>query len=133
MLFFFVVVLFALLVSHFCYLQECLIEFPVLLAIKSISNKTCDPQAILLSEKYIFIGYLLQLITVIGPSRDPIQSLITSIITNRIGRHKVLLSINHNCYNFPEKKKFRTNMCSRDNFQVKNSLTLEIPQYFWDK
>ena len=36
-------------------------------------------------------------------SRIPIF-FITSIITDRIGRHKILLPINHKKYNFQEKK-----------------------------
>ena len=49
-----------------------------------------------------------------GTEWSPIQSviirvinkicLITCVITERIGRHEVLLAINHNCYNFRENK-----------------------------
>ena len=57
---------------------------------------------------------------------------ITSIITDRIGRHKVLLPINHNCFNFRKQQiHLGQNMCRRGNVKVKNSSTLEIPQFFW--
>ena len=42
------------------------------------------------------------IIQVITKSDD--RAAITSMITDRIGRHEVLLPINHNNYNFREKK-----------------------------
>ena len=42
------------------------------------------------------------IIQVIAKSDD--REAITSMITDRIGRHEVLLPINHNNYNFREKK-----------------------------
>ena len=43
---------------------------------------------------------------------------ITSMTTDRIGRHKVLLPINHKNYNFREKKKLQV-MKERENLQLK--------------
>ena len=57
--------------------------------------------------------------------------LITSMITDRIGRRKVLSPINHNSYNFQKQQIHLGQMCRRDNDLVKkNSSTLEIPQLF---
>ena len=48
---------------------------------------------------------IIQVINKIGRARSgSLISLITSIVTDRIRRHEVLLPINHNCYNFPESK-----------------------------
>ena len=41
---------------------------------------------------------------------------ITSMITDRIRRHEVLLPINHNRYNFRKKNTFTTKISGRDNF-----------------
>ena len=78
-----------------------------------------------------------------GGERSPIQSIIlrviekigrprsyqsrdlsiTSMITNTIGHHKVLLPINHNHYNFQKKTNtFRTNLSARDNVLSKKIL-----------
>ena len=57
--------------------------------------------------------------------------LITSMITDRIGRRKVLLPINHNSYNFQKQQIHLGQMCRRDNVLVKQKpSTLEIPQLF---
>ena len=48
---------------------------------------------------------IIQVINKIGRARSgSIICLITSIVTGRIGRHEVLLPINHNRYNFRENK-----------------------------
>ena len=50
------------------------------------------------------------------------------MITDKIGRHEVLLPINHNPYNFPKKEKtntFRTNISGRDHVQSKNIIHFE--------
>ena len=47
------------------------------------------------------------------------DSLITSMITDRIARHEVLLPINHNQYNFRKKKTSRTNISNRNNIIFK--------------
>ena len=49
--------------------------------------------------------YRLRLVMVIGQVITKSILLITSMITDRIGRHKVLLPINHKNYNFRQKKK----------------------------
>ena len=51
---------------------------------------------------------------------------ITSMITDRIRHHKVLLPINHNHYNFEKKKPntSRTNISARDNVYNKKFLHL---------
>ena len=51
----------------------------------------------------------------------------------QIGGHKVLLPINHNCYNFWKTDRLRTNISSETVSKLKNSSTLEIPQLFKDK
>ena len=58
---------------------------------------------------------------------------VTSIITDRIGEHKVLLPINHNCYNFWKTDRLRTNISGETVSKLKNSSTLETPQLFKDK
>ena len=49
---------------------------------------------------------------------------ITRMITDRIGRHKVLLSINHNNYNFREKKNNQVTHDQRDNLQGRRKFFL---------
>ena len=43
------------------------------------------------------------------------DSLIMSMITDRIARHEVLLPINHNQYNFRKKNTSRANISNRNN------------------
>ena len=54
---------------------------------------------------------------------------VLSMITDRIGQHKVLLPINHNCYNFWKKNTFRTNILEKM-CNVKNSSSVEISHFF---
>ena len=57
---------------------------------------------------------------------------ITSMITDRIGRHEFLLPIKNNRFNFRKKRlTLRTNISGRDNVRSKKNLSvLEIPQFF---
>ena len=57
---------------------------------------------------------------------------ITSVITDRIGRHEFLLPIKNNRFNFRKKRlTLRTNISGRDNVRSKKNLSvLEIPQFF---
>ena len=48
---------------------------------------------------------------------------IASMITDRIGRHKVLLPINHNCYNFRKQQILLGQICAVEKMSKK-----EIPQ-----
>ena len=54
---------------------------------------------------------------------------VLSMITDRIGQHKVLLPINHNCYNFWKKNTFRTNILEKM-CKVKNSSSVKISHFF---
>ena len=56
---------------------------------------------------------------------------VLSMITDRIGQHKVLLPINHNCYNFWKKNTFRTNILEKM-CNVKNSSSVEISHFFFN-
>ena len=53
------------------------------------------------------------------------------MITDRIGKHKVLLPINHNCYNFWKKNSFKTNILEKM-CDVKNSSSVEISHFFFN-
>ena len=56
--------------------------------------------------------------------------LMTSMTTDWIGRHEVMLSINHNCYNFRKNKQIHLSLTFpvETVCKVKNSSILEIPQ-----
>ena len=65
---------------------------------------------------------IMRVINKIGrPRRGSPFFSITRMITDRIGRHKVLLPINHNHYNFRKKVTFRTNIFRRENVLSKKN------------
>ena len=56
--------------------------------------------------------------------------LITSMITDRIRRHEILLSINRNHYNFRKNKHIQKKISPMETmFNVKNPSILEIPSF----
>ena len=62
---------------------------------------------------------------------NKIDLLITSVITDRIGRQEVLVPINHNHFNF-QKEIYLKQIFTVDTMSwVTNSSILEIPQFFF--
>ena len=57
--------------------------------------------------------------------------LITSMVTDTIGRHRVLLPIHHNCCNFRKQQTYKGQIYLVETIsKVKNSSILEIQQFF---
>ena len=89
------------------------------------------------TEQSLIRSVIIRVVIKIGPplSGNPI-CLIISMITDRIGRHKVLYAINHNHYNFREnkfipffcKRTFYTKFLAESLSGVTNSSILENPQ-----
>ena len=84
------------------------------------------------SELWKFSMYIIRSVItkVIKKIRQPLSRSLIRQLRIQL-QTQVLLPINHNCYNFLKTRNtFRTNKCSRDNVEAKNSSTLEIPQIF---
>ena len=68
------------------------------------------------------------IIRVMTKSDDPAMVFITSMITDRFGRHEILLPINHKNYNFRGKKNSQ-DMKERENLHKKLTKEAEIVEW----